>query len=71
MKTDAGKNTQGPRQCHHRSLRSEEVCVVLSTGTPCQIEIEHFLDVELVGTRIAEEQTGGHGDGSPTKYILL
>jgi hypothetical protein len=22
MKTDAGKNAQGPRQCHHRSLRS-------------------------------------------------
>jgi hypothetical protein len=27
-----------------------------------KVEIEHFLDVELVGTRIAEEQTGGHGD---------
>jgi hypothetical protein len=36
-----------------------------------KVEIEHFLDVELVGTRIAEEQTGGHGDGVADKVHTL
>jgi hypothetical protein len=35
------------------------------------VEIEHFLDVELVGTRIAEEQTGGHGDEVADKVHTL